>query len=121
MDRYNKAKTFIQQIGSDLLSIFLSCTSFTVFTQFLFEIIYRKTGHWLSSSAPSARQVWSALRAVAEGPRKRPVRFAPTQFDLPDRFAVLLSDAQSPEPLRQQNRTDIGPGHARLTSSVDAR
>lgn len=71
--------------------------------------------------APSARQVWSSVRAVVEGSRKRSVHFTPTQFDLPDRFVVLLSDAQSTEPLRQQNRKNIGSGHARVSPSVDAR
>ena len=66
-------------------------------------------------------QVRFALRAVAEGPRKRPIRFAATQFDLSHRFVGLLPDAQGAQLVRQQNRTHIGSRHAHLSPSLDAR
>lgn len=46
------------------------------------------------------RQVWVAMRAFVEGPRKRSVHFAPAQLDLPDRFSDLIPDAQGAQPLR---------------------
>lgn len=61
------------------------------------------------------------MRAVAQGPRERPVHFTAAQLDLSDRFAALLPDAQGPQPLRQQNRTHIGTGHAHLAPGSDAR